>query len=226
MSQPGSPREELAKALRTRRAQLGLSQRGVTAAGGPVTRTVVNLERTDRPGNRPGPKTLGKVDLAMQWPFGTSRDLYEGELIADEVKNLPVLQRPTESGEQFDLEANLDIRHWAAEHADAFVSFARLVAELNEPPASSTVSWAKALASDVEQWHAMLVLEDHGGPDKIVPSKLLDRHRAVLDAAPPEEGTPDYDRWVYRRWLAHIPVSDEEYKRCHALWQRRTYRPH
>ncbi|MBU8826467.1 helix-turn-helix domain-containing protein [Mycolicibacterium goodii] len=61
----------LARAVRARRTDLGLSQAAVAASGGPSDFVISRIENNDEP--RPRPDTLRKLDRALRWEAGTSQ---------------------------------------------------------------------------------------------------------------------------------------------------------
>jgi hypothetical protein len=68
--------EALAKAVRARRADLGLSQGGVAAAGGPSDFVISRVENNEEP--RPRLDTLRKLDRGLRWEPGTSEAFLDG----------------------------------------------------------------------------------------------------------------------------------------------------
>lgn len=69
--------EELARAVRQRRAELRLSQREVRESSGLSVTTISKIERGERDlvVQR---ATLRRLDLALQWPVGTAESWYDG----------------------------------------------------------------------------------------------------------------------------------------------------
>jgi hypothetical protein len=68
--------EALAKAVRARRADLGLSQGAVAAAGGPSDFVISRVENNEEP--RPRLDTLRKLDRGLRWEPGTSEAFLAG----------------------------------------------------------------------------------------------------------------------------------------------------
>jgi len=68
--------EALAKAVRARRADLGLSQGAVAAAGGPSDLVISRVENNEEP--RPRLDTLRKLDRGLRWEPGTSEAFLAG----------------------------------------------------------------------------------------------------------------------------------------------------
>ena len=72
-----SPLQELAIAIRDRRAALGLAQGDLAQHGGPSLVTVGQLERGQIA--RPQPATLARIDAALKWGPGTSASILRGD---------------------------------------------------------------------------------------------------------------------------------------------------
>lgn len=66
----------LAKAVRGRRGELGLSQGAVAAAGGPSDLVISRIENNEEP--RPRLDTLTKLDRGLRWDSGTSEAVLGG----------------------------------------------------------------------------------------------------------------------------------------------------
>lgn len=69
--------DQLATAVRERRAQLALSMAAAEAAGGPSQPTLVRIESGQSPPLRP--ITLAKLDRALRWKPGTAARVYAGD---------------------------------------------------------------------------------------------------------------------------------------------------
>lgn len=67
----------LGKAVRERRANLGMTQADVASAGGPSDTTLTGIENGTA--KAVSPSTLRKLDSALHWPRGYSRALWQGE---------------------------------------------------------------------------------------------------------------------------------------------------
>jgi hypothetical protein len=76
--------DQLARAVRQRRTELGLSQAAVAARGGPSDFVISRIENNDEP--RPRADTLRKLDTGLDWDPGTSRQLVFGESPAIRVR--------------------------------------------------------------------------------------------------------------------------------------------
>lgn len=66
----------LARLVRDRRGDLGMTQEEVTAAGGPSNSTVRLIEGARRPGYRPA--TLRALERALRWERGSARAVLDG----------------------------------------------------------------------------------------------------------------------------------------------------
>lgn len=69
--------DALARAVRQRRTDLGLSQGAVAARGGPSDFVISRIENNEEP--RPRADTLRKLDAGLDWDPGTSHTLVFGE---------------------------------------------------------------------------------------------------------------------------------------------------
>ena len=95
--------EALAKAVRTRRADLGLSQGGVAAAGGPSDVVISRIENNEEP--RPRLDSLRKLDRGLRWEPGTSEAFLAGEPIPEPSPVVPRV-RVKRGGECIDVDPN------------------------------------------------------------------------------------------------------------------------
>ncbi|WP_025088820.1 helix-turn-helix domain-containing protein [Mycobacteroides abscessus] len=95
----------LARAVRTRRAELGLTQVAVGQAGGPSDIVVGRVENNEEP--RPRPDTLRKLDKGLGWEPGTSLAILAGgeSTASSRPKSQIRVQRNGEWGEWRELES-------------------------------------------------------------------------------------------------------------------------
>lgn len=80
--------EKLREAIKGRRARLRLTARDAAALGSVPPGTWSSLEQGRSP--NPTPMTLGGVDEAMRWPYGTAAAVLRGECAPIDAVNLPV----------------------------------------------------------------------------------------------------------------------------------------
>ena len=69
MARKGNALEDLARSVRERRLDLGLTQAELTAKGGPGTVTIRHIEGAEQAHYRPA--TLRALEKALDWPRGT-----------------------------------------------------------------------------------------------------------------------------------------------------------
>ena len=68
--------QRFADVVHRRRRELGLSLASVAAANGPSEPTMVRIESGQSPPLRN--PTLAKLDVALKWPAGSARNVYQG----------------------------------------------------------------------------------------------------------------------------------------------------
>lgn len=68
--------QRFADVINRRRRELGLSLASVAAANGPSEPTMVRIESGQSPPLRN--PTLAKLDVALKWPAGSARNVYQG----------------------------------------------------------------------------------------------------------------------------------------------------
>lgn len=71
----------LASAMRLRREDLGLTQRGLKSLGGPSHQSVLDFESAKIPVN-PQSRTFDAIDTALQWTPGTARMILHHDVFA------------------------------------------------------------------------------------------------------------------------------------------------
>lgn len=204
----------LADAVKRRRGNLGMSQRDVYACGGPSPATVMKIENTDGTGPKPGPKTLARLDHALQWMSGTAQRVLGGALSPD----LAVAARSrasTESGT--DLEAALDPARMIIDHGGEIISYLLSVGQLTELPESVRLQ-GQELTSILSDFYVTMLLEKYGGPGQDLPEHIRASILPALTAPEPAADTPDYYRWAYRRWLAGLNFRDADATMFSMYW--------
>lgn len=78
-TEPAGERDSLVRlgdAVRRRRTELGLSQRGVAERGGPSVRSLNKIEQGEPP--RPTGSTMSKLDVALDWLPRTAASVLAG----------------------------------------------------------------------------------------------------------------------------------------------------
>lgn len=90
-----TPWERLRRLIDLRRTRLDLTLAGVNAVGGPSPKWVNNLLKLEGPPTTRMRASLHDLDMALQWPDGTSwglvaedRSTWSAELLADEERQL------------------------------------------------------------------------------------------------------------------------------------------
>jgi hypothetical protein len=95
--------EALATAVRARRADLGLSQGGVAAAGGPSDVVISRIENNEEP--RPRLDSLRKLDRGLRWEPGSSEAFLAGKPMPEPSPVAPRV-RVKRGGQWFDVDPN------------------------------------------------------------------------------------------------------------------------
>jgi hypothetical protein len=95
--------EALATAVRARRADLGLSQGGVAAAGGPSDVVISRVENNEEP--RPRLDSLRKLDRGLNWEPGTSEAFLAGKPMPEPSPVVPRV-RVKRGGQWIDVDPN------------------------------------------------------------------------------------------------------------------------
>lgn len=73
---PETPQERLARYVRERREELGMTQEGVANRGGPSTATLRLIEGASL--TTPRPKSLRQLEIALYWGPGSALAVYRG----------------------------------------------------------------------------------------------------------------------------------------------------
>lgn len=210
-----------ARAISGRREALALTQREVYAAGGPSPTTLVRWETGEEPENPPRAKSLARLDASLRWPNGTSRKLLDGDLIAEDAIQLPSRSGSGSplggDGDPTSLESALDPTRVITDLSGRILRYLMASTSIDgiDP---SLAEEGEELAELVSEYYITLLLERYGGPDRELPDTIGSVVIPALTAPEPAQGSPEHQRWSYRRWLAGVSFPNDSARDFQQYW--------
>ncbi|AEF43093.1 helix-turn-helix domain-containing protein [Hoyosella subflava] len=207
--------DRLARAVRERRKELGLSQSQLHGRGGPSGPTLVRIEHAEVP--LPGPVTLAKLDRALGWTPGSANAVVEDGTEPNLSEQQPWI--PGRGSTTVPITVVTDL-----------IGVADRIGQLAEDT-STTLSELRHRLRAAQRDLAVILHPIYGA----YLTHLLERNRrdgaADLNPLVPvfeqllrtSESTEDIGERQYRRWLVGMFEPDEETKqRFHARWKAAT----
>jgi hypothetical protein len=216
-----------ARAISGRREALALTQREVYAAGGPSPTTLVRWETGEEPENPPRAKSLARLDASLRWPNGTSRKLLDGDLIAEDAIQLPPRSGSGSplggDGDPTSLESALDPTRVITDLSGRILRYLMASTSIDgiDP---SLAEEGEELAELVSEYYITLLLERYGGPDRELPDTIGSVVIPALTAPEPAQGSPEHQRWSYRRWLAGVSFPNDSARDFQQYWDTKNGR--
>ena len=194
---------EFSRAIAQRRADLGLSLAQLYKAGGPSRTVTQRLEKPKTNTPDPRPTTFKHLDTGLQWEHGTAADLFAGKLTYEQVINHSHLDGVTTSPLLDPLSPYSFIPELSRDLLGFFADIAA------DPTTSDNLKQlAEALSTTIGDHYVTALLETYGGPGRVLSEHIRALILPSLTKPAPPQGTDEYIRWQYRRWLAGFTLED------------------